>query len=91
MCLTHWKLVPVALQKAVWAAYVAGQEVRKDPSPEYTAAAKAAVQAVEIAQSGAGTNGRHFSKAAVEEAVAQCVLVRPEDGRVADPLFSGKK
>jgi hypothetical protein len=31
---------------AVWDAYVPGQEVRKDPTPEYLQAARAAINAV---------------------------------------------
>jgi hypothetical protein len=46
MCLAHWRLVPRPLQEAVWATYVPGQEVRKDPTGEYLAAARAAVDAV---------------------------------------------
>jgi hypothetical protein len=46
MCTMHWKMVPYALQQAVWDAYVPGQEVRKDPSPEYLLAARAAINAV---------------------------------------------
>lgn len=46
MCPAHWRMVPPALQRAVWAAYVKGQEIRKDPTPAYLAAAKAAIEAV---------------------------------------------
>jgi hypothetical protein len=46
MCYQHWKLVPYKLQKAVWDHYVTGQEERKDPTPEYLDAAKAAIDAV---------------------------------------------
>jgi hypothetical protein len=46
MCLRHWRMVPLELQRRVWATYVSGQEIRKDPSPEYLAAQEAAVQAV---------------------------------------------
>lgn len=35
MCLTHWRKVPKTSQRAVWSAYVEGQEVRKDPTREY--------------------------------------------------------
>mgnify|MGYP000482234381 CR=1 FL=1 len=34
-CLRHWRLVPKAMQRRVWAAYVPGQEVRKDPTQAY--------------------------------------------------------
>jgi hypothetical protein len=46
MCLPHWRMVPRDLQRAVWATYVPGQEVRKDPTPEYIQAHLAAVEAV---------------------------------------------
>lgn len=46
MCLAHWNLVPYALKRNVWAHYRPGQEVRKDPTPEYLAAARAAIEAV---------------------------------------------
>jgi hypothetical protein len=46
MCFRHWKLVPYALQKAVWDEYVPGQEIRKDPTLEYITAAHAAIDHV---------------------------------------------
>jgi hypothetical protein len=46
MCLRHWRMVPGALQAAIWAAYVPGQEIRKDPTPQYLEAALAAQAAV---------------------------------------------
>ncbi|MGH2588108.1 MAG: hypothetical protein ACRDJE_24570, partial [Dehalococcoidia bacterium] len=45
-CLPHWRQVPRILQRAVWAAYRPGQEVRKDPTPEYLVAMHAAIDAV---------------------------------------------
>lgn len=48
MCLTHWRMVPRELQRRVWATYVEGQEIRKDPTPEYMEAQRAAVEAVAI-------------------------------------------
>jgi hypothetical protein len=50
MCGRHWRMVPPALQDAVWAAYVRGQEIRKDPTLAYLAAARAAIQAVQVAE-----------------------------------------
>lgn len=47
MCPRHWRMVPRALQVAVWAAYRDGQEIRKDPTPEYLRAAHAAIEAVD--------------------------------------------
>lgn len=46
MCAPHWRMVPKALQRRVWATYVPGQEVRKDPTSEYLEAMRAAVAAV---------------------------------------------
>lgn len=46
MCAPHWRLVPRALQLAVWRSYRRGQELRKDPSREYVEAARAAIEAV---------------------------------------------
>ncbi len=46
MCLRHWKLVPRDLQRAVWATYVPGQEIRKDLTDEYLDVQRRAVEAV---------------------------------------------
>ncbi len=46
MCLTHWRMVPAAFQVRVRATYRRGQEVRKDPTPEYLDAAAWAIAAV---------------------------------------------
>ena len=35
MCRKHWYMVPLHLCQAVWAAYVPGQEIRKDPTMLY--------------------------------------------------------
>lgn len=43
MCPRHWRLVPGALQAAVWKTYAPGQEIRKDPTDAYIHAAKAAI------------------------------------------------
>jgi hypothetical protein len=43
MCRGHWYSLPKPLRDAIWATYRPGQEVRKDPSPEYLAAAQAAI------------------------------------------------
>jgi hypothetical protein len=50
MCMGHWRRVPADLQRAVWRTYRPGQEVTKDPSPEYLAAAKAACEFIEGVQ-----------------------------------------
>lgn len=46
MCLKHWRMVPPALQKAVWREYREGQEVRKDPTDKYLEVMNAAIDAV---------------------------------------------
>lgn len=46
MCRRHWFMVPEALRAALWAAYVPGQEDRKDPTDEYLRAARACIEAV---------------------------------------------
>jgi hypothetical protein len=46
MCADDWRLVPPALQRAIWRAYVPGQEVRKDPTTEYVVVAREAIAAV---------------------------------------------
>lgn len=46
MCLKHWKMVPKALQDAVWATYRPGQCGDKRPSREWLTAARAAINAV---------------------------------------------
>ncbi|HSR77591.1 MAG TPA: HIRAN domain-containing protein [Xanthobacteraceae bacterium] len=43
MCRPHWHALPRALRRAVWDAYRKGQERDKDPSREYVAAARAAL------------------------------------------------
>lgn len=50
MCLRHWSSVPKHLQNRVWKTYRRGQEVDKNPSAEYVAAAKAAIDAALTAQ-----------------------------------------
>lgn len=34
-CRPHWFTLPKRLRDAIWATYVPGQEVRKDPSEAY--------------------------------------------------------
>lgn len=34
-CKSHWFQLPKYLRDKIWAAYVPGQEIRKDPSQEY--------------------------------------------------------
>lgn len=46
MCARHWYMVPRELQTAIWAAYIPGQEIRKDPTLEYLEVAMEAVRVV---------------------------------------------
>ena len=43
MCLRHWRVVPRAIQRAVWAAYRPGQCDDKAPSRAWLKAADAAI------------------------------------------------
>jgi hypothetical protein len=42
MCARHWKTLPQSIRSAIWATYRDGQEIDKNPSREYVAAARAA-------------------------------------------------
>lgn len=41
-CAHHWFRLPAPIRAEIWRTYVRGQELRKDPSTEYLAAARAA-------------------------------------------------
>lgn len=43
MCKPHWFALPKAKRDAIWDTYTPGQERRKDPTPEYLAAAMDAI------------------------------------------------
>lgn len=47
MCAPDWRRLPPSLRAAVWRYYRPGQEVSKDPSPEYLQAARAAISYLE--------------------------------------------
>ena len=64
MCRWHWFMVPHELQKEVWRTYVAGQEIRKDPTTEYLIAARRAIDAVALRE------GR-ITQAQADEAIAR--------------------
>lgn len=49
-CKRHWFAVPAWLRARVWATYVSGQEIRKDPSPAYVVASEAAIAAVAVVE-----------------------------------------
>jgi hypothetical protein len=42
MCRAHWFALPKAIRNEIWRTYRKGQEISKDPSPEYLAAARSA-------------------------------------------------
>lgn len=46
MCGAHWRMVPPVIKNQVWQHYRRGQEVDKNPTEAYLAAAQAAVDAV---------------------------------------------
>lgn len=46
MCSKHWRMVPRALQHAIWRHFRPGQERDKEPTSLYLAAAKSAIDAV---------------------------------------------
>lgn len=46
MCPQCWRRVPYSLKQEVLRCYRAGQEVRKDPTPEYLEAARAAIDSL---------------------------------------------
>lgn len=58
MCPRHWRMVPQALQVAVWANYSNGQEIRKNPTAEYIQAANNAIEAVAALESQARRQGQ---------------------------------
>lgn len=39
-CKEHWFKLQKYLRDKIWNSYIHGQEIRKDPSPEYVAVAK---------------------------------------------------
>ena len=43
MCRLHWYALPRAIRREVWRTYRKGQEVDKNPSPEYLAVARVAL------------------------------------------------
>ena len=40
-CKMHWYMIPAHLRAGIWAAYVPGQEIRKDPTRAYMMAVRA--------------------------------------------------
>jgi hypothetical protein len=46
MCLRHWRMVPIDIQRRVWKHFRPGQENDKRPSPEYIEVMKEAIEVV---------------------------------------------
>jgi len=46
MCLRHWRMVPIDIQRRVWKHYRRGQEIDKRPSKEYLEVMKEAIEYV---------------------------------------------
>lgn len=46
MCRRHWFMLPKIKRDKLWAVYVPGQEVRKDPTPEYLEVARELIEFV---------------------------------------------
>jgi hypothetical protein len=49
-CARHWRMVPKRLQAAIWKHYRPGQEIDKDPTPEYLEVMRQAIEAVDQAE-----------------------------------------
>jgi hypothetical protein len=52
MCAGHWRRVPREIQTQVWRHYRPGQEIDKQPTPEYLLVQRAAVWAVFVGEGG---------------------------------------
>ena len=48
MCLTHWRMVPKAVQDLIWKHYRPGQEIDKRPTVDYIFTAFVAVSCVAL-------------------------------------------
>lgn len=66
MCQKHWRMVSPELQRAVWEHYRPGQEEDKEPSPEWHAAADAAILHVKQLEGEGGLVTR------TDQALARC-------------------
>ncbi len=52
MCRRHWYMVPKAMRDEIWAAYVPGQERRKDPTGAYMDVTRRAIEHVYLEERG---------------------------------------
>lgn len=55
MCKPHWMALRPSLRDAIWKTYRPGQEITKDPSPEYLTAARKAIDYLTAKLSGVAT------------------------------------
>jgi hypothetical protein len=50
MCRKHWFRLPKEMRDLVWENYVPGQEIRKDPTPEYLNIVQRCIRFIERAE-----------------------------------------
>jgi len=87
MCKRHWFKLPKKLRDAVWAVYVPGQEIRKDPTARYLIVQAYAVAWVAHAE-------QRFDRAQVEAHIEHAInfvadeLV-DEDADIIEELLGG--
>jgi hypothetical protein len=48
MCVRHWRMVPLLVQKLIWKHYRPGQEIDKKPSVAYLAVAFTSISCVAL-------------------------------------------
>ena len=88
MCPPHWRIVPKAMQQAIYDVYVPGQENRKDPTWDYLYVSQsiadwvAWTEGTEIRHSYAEDFRERASDAAIET-VAQLMADHPIQKRIA--------
>lgn len=70
MCLTHWRHVPLPIQRAVWSTYRPGQCDDKRPSAEWVKAADAAIGVVARLEGKSLTRGETKALTEFEEGEA---------------------
>jgi hypothetical protein len=86
MCPPDWSQLPRPLQGAVWAAYRPGQEITKDPSPAYLAAAHRAIEYLGEAEQPSGLeSGDHRPAPVTDLAGLPAPVGRSQDGEPRRP------
>lgn len=61
-CKPHWFALPKRLRERIWQTYRRGQEVTKDPSPEYIKAAQDVQHWIREFRASMGAKGLHHDK-----------------------------